>query len=136
MSSERVNAGSGSALLFQTWREKFLRLILRGAVVFGLVALIPTLFTDTNPVLFIVYGVAYLALLIVTFAPLPYSVRAWTFVSLFYLLGVSGLLDTGIWADSRLFFVLMAVITGMLVSPRAAIWVGVATILTTAVAGW
>src|SRR5512139_3015689 len=99
---------------FQTWREVFLRIILRGAVIFGLVALIPTLLTNTNPLFFILYGLIYAALLVAAFAPLPYQIRAWTFITLFCLLGVSGLLDTGIWGDSRVFFVFMTAISAML----------------------
>lgn len=125
-----------TAFSFQIWREGFLRIILRGAAIFSLVALIPTLLTNTNPLFFVLYGVIYAALLVAAFAPLPYRVRAWTFISLFFLLGVSGLLDTGIWGDSRVFFVFMTATTAMLISPRAAIWTALITILSTAIAAW
>ncbi|HEY6074945.1 MAG TPA: GAF domain-containing protein, partial [Anaerolineales bacterium] len=121
---------------FQSWRVKFLNLILRGAVVFGLVALIPTLLTNTDPIFFVIYGIAYTALLAITFIPLPYLLRAWTFIALFYLLGVSGIFDTGIWGDSRVFFVAATAITTMLVSPTAGIWMTVGTLLTAAAGGW
>ncbi len=121
---------------FQSWRVRFLNLILRGAVVFGLVALIPTLLTNTDPIFFVIYGIAYTALLAITFIPLPYLLRAWTFIALFYLLGVSGIFDTGIWGDSRVFFVAATAITTMLVSPTAGIWMTVGTLLTAAAGGW
>jgi GAF domain-containing protein len=127
---------SGENFSFQAWREQFLRLILRGAVIFGLATLIPTLLTNTEPIFFILYGIAYLVLIIIAFVPLPYLLKAWTFIALFYLLGVGGIFDTGIWGDSRVFFVAAAAITSMLISPRAGIWAAFFTILTSVLGGW
>src|SRR5512140_712132 len=121
---------------FQAWRASLLALVLRGAVIFSLVLLIPTLFTDTDPIFFVFYGVAFLVLLVVTFAALPYSVKAWTFITLFFLLGIGGLLDTGIWGDARLFFIAAAISAAMLVSTSAAIWVAAISLVISAIAGW
>lgn len=121
---------------FAAWRDQFLHLIMRGAVIFGPVALVPSLLANRNPVMLILYGGAYLALVIATFTKLSYSFRAWTFVSLFYALGIGGLYETGIWANARAFFVATALITCMLVSPRASIWTAGVTLLTSAVGGW
>lgn len=116
----------------QQWQENFLRIILRGTVVFGLFALIPALFRNTDPRLFVVYFIAYIALAVVAFIPnIPYRYRAATFILLAYLLGVSGLLNAGIWGGSRAFFVALVVIAGLLVSPRAAITAAFVSILTT-----
>jgi GAF domain-containing protein len=121
---------------FHAWRENFLHLILRGALVFGLGALIPTLLTNQDPAFLTIYSVAYIVLLIIAFVPVPYLFRAWTFITLFYLIGASGLLDTGIWGDSRVFFVSMVVVTAMLVSPRAAVGATILTLFSTGIAGW
>lgn len=121
---------------FLAWRNRFIRLILRGAIVFGVFVMVPTLFTDTDPAFFLLYGVVYLILLVVTFANFSYSVKAWTFIGLFYLLGVSGLLDTSIWGDARLFFIASAFAAALLLSTRSALWVAGFTLLTTTVAGW
>lgn len=121
---------------FHAWREQFLRLIMRGAVIFGPVALIPSLLANRNPVILALYSAAYLALLIATFARLSYSFRAWSFISLFYVLGIGGLYETGIWANARVFFVVTALITSMLISPRAGIWTAALTLLTIAIGGW
>jgi GAF domain-containing protein len=121
---------------FQAWRSSFLALVLRGALIFALGLLIPTLFTDTDPIFFVFYGIAFLALLVVTFVSLPYSVKAWTFITLFFLLGIGGLLDTGIWGDARLFFIAAAISTAMLISTSTAIWVAVISLIISAIAGW
>ena len=105
-------------------------------MVFGLVALLPTLLTNTDPGFFVIYGVAYVALLVVALAPLSYSLRAWTFISLFFLLGLSGLLDTGIWGDARIFFISMTFVTAMLISPRTAISVSILTVVASSFAAW
>lgn len=136
MNSSRPASLSSSAGPLQVWRERFLRIILRGTVVFGLVALLPTLLTNTDPGFFVIYGVAYVALLVVALAPLSYSLRAWTFISLFFLLGLSGLLDTGIWGDARIFFISMTFVTAMLISPRTAISVSILTVVASSFAAW
>jgi len=129
-----AESNAAIAFSFQEWRENFLRIVLRGTVVFGLFGLLPALFTNTDPTFFVVYFISYIALLIVAFVPqIPYRFRAGTFIALFYILGLSGLLDTGIWGDSRVFFVALVVITGLLISPRAAINAGIISLVTTGI---
>ncbi|HVN16266.1 MAG TPA: GAF domain-containing protein, partial [Anaerolineales bacterium] len=129
-----AESNAAVAFSFQEWRENFLRIVLRGTVVFGLFGLLPALFTNTDPTFFVVYFISYIALLIVAFVPqIPYRFRAGTFIALFYILGLSGLLDTGIWGDSRVFFVALVVITGLLISPRAAINAGIISLVTTGI---
>lgn len=120
----------------KTWRESFLRVILRGMLIFGLLALVPSLITNQDPIFFVINAVAYGLLVVVAFAPLPYLLRAWIFIFLTFALGAVGLVDTGIWGDSRLFFLATVVFTGMLISPRAAIWVSAVTLGLTGMIGW
>ncbi len=131
-----LNAKPAEGFSFQAWREQFLYVIMRGAVIFGPVALVPSLLANRNPIMLVLYGGVYLALLIATFAKLSYTFRAWTFISLFYALSLGGLYETGIWANARVFFVATALITNMLISPRASIWTAIFTLLTAAVGGW
>ena len=121
---------------FQAWRDEFLRLVMRGAVIFGPIALIPSILTNRNPFILILYTGVYIALLVATFARLSFAFRAWTFISLFYALGIGGIYETGIWANARVFFVATALIASMLLSPRTAIWTAAGTLLTAAVGGW
>lgn len=119
---------------FQQWQENFLRVVLRGAVIFGLFALIPVLFTNIDSRLLIVYFIAYLALVVVAFVPnIPQTYRAATFIFLFYLLGASSLLNTGIWGGSRAFFVALVIVTGLLASPRAAVTAAFVSVLSTGI---
>jgi GAF domain-containing protein len=133
-----LNSSTSSTITFslQNWRENFLRVILRVALIFGLLALIPSLRADVNPVLVAINIGTYILLMLMTFAPLPYLLRAWVVISLSFTLGIVGLVDTGIWGDSRLFFLATVVFTGMLVSPRAAIGTTVASLGMTALVGW
>jgi GAF domain-containing protein len=120
----------------QTWRENFVRVILRGALVFGLIALVPSILTNTEPLSIIVYLTAYALLVAVTFMPFRYSVRAVTIVLLLLALSAINLQEMGIWGGSRAFLLSTVVFAAILLSPRAAIWVTVITLGMTALAGW
>lgn len=120
----------------QTWRENFLRVLLRGTIIFSLVALIAVFFTYKEAAFLIGFSTAYVILVVATIAPLPYWLRAGIFVSIFYLLGVSGLLETGISGSARVFFVSFVVLVGMLLSPRTATWAAVLSVGTALVAAW
>jgi GAF domain-containing protein len=136
MNSNTRNTFAAAGFSLKDWKSRFLSLIMRGTVIFGFILLVPTLFTQTDPIFFVVYALAYIALVAITFAPLPYLVKAWTYIALIFLLGASGLLDTGIWGDARVFFVAAAVMTILLISSEAAIWVVVVSILVSIIAAW
>jgi len=133
-----INQSNSSTSTFslQTWRENFVLVILRGALIFGLIALIPSLLTNTETLSIIVYIVAYILLVVITFAPLPYVVRAMTIVFILYALAAINLLEIGIWGGSRVFLLATVVFTALLISPRAAIWATVMTLGLTGLAGW
>lgn len=122
---------------FQEWRDRFLRIVLFGGCVFGLVGLVQTYFTATNPVYILIYASAYLFLLIVTLiSRLPYWLRAGTFLLLLFTIGLGRLFETGVWGDSRLFFLALIVTGGLLFSPRLATTSIIASSLSIAVIGW
>lgn len=120
----------------QVWREEFLKVLLRGTIIFGAVALIAVFFIYTEPLFLASFSALYLILILVTFVRLPYRLRALVFVSTFYLLGLSGLVETGISGSARVFFVAYVVIMGMLLSPRAAIWAAAFSVGTSLVGAW
>src|SRR5574340_92012 len=136
MNSAGRNAFTAPEFSIREWKARFLRLLMRGTIVFAFILLVPTLFTQTDPIFFVFYGLAFLALVAITFSPLPDAVKAWTYIALIFLLGVGGLLDTGIWGDARVFFVAAAVMAILLVSIQAAVWVAGVSILASATAGW
>jgi GAF domain-containing protein len=117
-----------SSFSFQTWRENFVKVILIWASIFGLVAFTASLFNSNDSIYKAVYAAAYACLLAVTFIRLPYVVRAGVFLALIYILGLSGLFETGIWGDARVFFLAFIVMSALLFSPRAgitAIFIGI-----------
>jgi GAF domain-containing protein len=133
-----MNSPESSAPIFslKTWRENFLRVLLYGTLIFGLAALLPTLFSNLGPVFTSINIAAYIILVVMAFAPLPYAVRAYSFIFLSFVLGTVGLMDTGLWGDARPFFLATVIFTGMLISPRAAIWSAVTTLGLSGVVGW
>ncbi len=130
--------GNGVIQEFSTnaWRENFMRTILRGAALFGLIALIPTYLANTPLISLVIYVITYIILLLAAFIPLPYWVRAWTFVIITYALGLVNLLNTGIWGDGRVFFLALVIVASLLFSHRVSISIALVTLVTTAVIGW
>lgn len=126
-----------SAALFDygSWRNTFLRTTLIGTSVFALIALIPTFFSAA-PIYIAIDAAAYVILLLITFARLPYRLRAATLLALAYILGFSGLFEAGIWGDSRLFFLTFVALACLLFSARAGIAAIVISLISTIVVGW
>ena len=120
----------------QSWRESFLRVILRGTLVLALFALIPSIIIQNDRITTLINIGVYTMLAAVTFAPLPYRLRAVIFILLPFMLGVVGLFDTGMWGDARPFFFATVVFTAMLLSPRAAIGAAAISMGITALAAW
>lgn len=121
---------------YSTWREGFVRATLIGASVFGLLALIPAYTSTENPVFRGIYVTAYLVLLAALILRVPYSIKATVLLILLYTLGLSGLVETGIWGDSRAFLVSFAVMSALMYSARAG-WIATGlSMVSIAVVGW
>jgi GAF domain-containing protein len=121
---------------FQTWRESFVRIILIWASVFGFIAFVATFFNSNEPLYEFVYAAAFASLLAVTFIRMPYLLRAGVFLALMYILGLSGLFETGIWGDARVFFLAFVIMCALLISPRAGINAMVFCIITITIFGF
>src|ERR1700690_3526323 len=74
-----------SAAFSDRWRENFLNIVLRVAVAFGGVMFTYSLFHGDLRVL-IVYGFIFLLLVVITFAPVSYTIRAEVFSGLVFLI--------------------------------------------------
>ena len=121
---------------YARWRYRFLQSLLVGACVFGLPAVISGVMGSANKAFSAVYIAAYLGLVLTTIIKLPYWLKAGILLALLFGIGVSGLLDTGIWGDSRTFMVGFIVLTTLLYSPRAG-WVALTlTLISYTIAGW
>ncbi|MGB8983378.1 MAG: GAF domain-containing protein [Anaerolineales bacterium] len=117
------------------WRERFLRSLKYPIVVFGLVALIASLFTTTNGLLVALYIVAYGALLAITFIRLPYNVRAGVFLFVLYAIGASGVFKEGLWGDARLFFLTFVCMSLLLFRLEVGYFAIALSLITVAVGG-
>ncbi|MFH2103877.1 MAG: GAF domain-containing protein [Chloroflexota bacterium] len=118
-----------SGYSLERWTQSFVRSILRIALVLGLILFVVS-FSDTTPVLLILYAASYLALLLATFLPITYRAKGIVFLVLLFTLGVSGLLENGLRGDSRVFLVAFSAIATILYGQR----VLVATLIINAVA--
>ena len=106
-----------SAAFSNRWRENFLNIVMRVTAAFGIVMFAVTLFQGDYRILTI-YGVILLLLLVVTFVPVPYSIRAGVFTALIYLVGATILFGYGISADASTFLLAFIAITALLFDYR------------------
>ncbi len=122
---------------YTNWRAGFLRVTLIGASILGLFALIPALpGVLATPVYAAIYIGLYLALLLVAILHVPYSIKAGMLVTLLFLLGLSGLFETGIWGDARLFMLGAITMAALLFSWKAGIALTGLSMLSYAITGW
>jgi GAF domain-containing protein len=126
----------GSTLVYENWREKFVRPMLLGALGFGLVALILGLTTAQGVVQSAVFVVSYLLLMAVTFLQFPYWARIGLFLLIVYALALSELLSTGILGDSVFFFLALVMFATLMFSPRAGAVSLLVTMCTFGIVGW
>ena len=119
-----------------TWRERFLRSMLIGASIVGFFAVVSTFLTGRPPIFLIFYSIAYAILLVITLARLPYWFKAGFLLFIIFAIGVSGLLESGIWGYARVFFLAFIVMAGLLFSPAAARNAIIISLLATAAIGW
>src|SRR5574341_1945176 len=105
--------------VYQNWRANFARPMLIGALIFGLVALIPALLSAQSYILSVIFISAYLILVAITVIQFPYWLRMGAFLFIVYALGLSELSSTGILGDALFFFLGFIVLATMMFSPRA-----------------
>jgi PAS domain S-box-containing protein len=110
-----------AAFSYSRWREKFLRIVLYGALAITLAALVKISgelphqgLAWMRPV----YLIGWLCLALCTFAPLRYWMRAGAFVLLLYGMGLNALLFNGLYGDGRMYFLLFVVMLTLLFHPR------------------
>ncbi len=122
--------------VYENWRERFVRPMLTGALIFGLVALILALQTGQGIIYNSIFIAAYLLLVAVTLLPFPYAVRAGVFLFVVYGLGLSELLSTGILGDATFFFLALMIFATLMFSAQAGYAALGISVVTFAVVGW
>jgi CheY-like chemotaxis protein len=121
---------------YTAWRAKFLRITLTVASVLGIFAVAAALLGTAEPIYNGIYVGVYVILLIVTIFPVPYALRAGILIAIAFGLGVSGLFETGIWGDARLFMLGAIIMAALLFSSRLGWILTGAAMLCYALAGW
>jgi len=137
-SPDTLEPARSAVFSHERWRENFLRLVLIGATVIGLVAAVLSSIDVAkagNPQLAFVYGAAWIVLLVITLRRWQFHVRAAILLAIIYALGVSGLLENGMRGDARLFFLGLTAMTAMLIDARIALIVSGASLATIGVVG-
>ena len=107
---------------YDRWRVRFLATILRVVAGLGfllIVANIPILGNAER----IIFSVIYLAILVVTFAPLPYVLKAAVLVTSVYCVGGYVVLEIGPWSGATAFFLASTLFAALLFDRRVDLWV-------------
>ena len=122
---------------YEQWRERFLRVVLRGSCLLGFIAISLYLFSPSTALYKVLAVMTYGILVLVTlFTKVPYRLRASVFLFLLYFAGFSSLVDHGI-ADASLLFLGFIVMTNLLFSFRASSYFSIGlTFLTIVLFGW
>jgi GAF domain-containing protein len=102
---------------YDRWQAKFLSAVLRLASGFGLLAFI------TNAPQFemaelIAFSLIYASLLIMTFAPMPYILRAGTLILVCYLTGAYNVLQFGPWSAGVVYLLAASIFASLLLDER------------------
>lgn len=114
-SASQRNSGS-DVYSYSQWRERFLRVVLRGSCVLGFIAVALYLFTPSSPTVKLLAALLYGILIFVTFfSRLPYIIRAGVFLLLLYFAGFTSIFDYGV-AEASILFLGFIVMTGLLLS--------------------
>ena len=122
--------------IYKNWREKFVRPMMYGALVFGLIALIPALLTNQGLIQDTVFVLSYLVLIVITFIHSPYWVRMGTLLVIIYALGMNELFSTGILGDGIFFFLAIIVLAAMMFSIEAGLVSTLISMFTFGILGW
>lgn len=122
------------------YRATILQNIFTGLLIIGTILLFAstyTLFLQKDWLLIGVYFAAYFGLLVITFfKKLPYTFKAIFLLSLFYLLAVTGLLESGLSGDGRIFLLSFVILAAFLFGFRIGLITGIIGLFTLVVFGW
>ncbi len=119
---------------YKQWREQFILIILRIACIAGIL-LIAFSFPTATAGDRILFAGLYILLLAITVAPVPYNVRAYSFLGMLFAVGTNAILAWGPWLDGSIFFLAFIALAALLFDNRADIAAAVISTLTLAVIG-
>ena len=109
----------------EQWRERFLRVALRGSCILGFLALFLYLFSPSTILYKVMAVISYGILGLVTlFTGTPYRLRAGVFLFLLYFAAFGSLVDHGI-GDAAILFLGFIIMTSLLFSSRNSIYLAI-----------
>ena len=103
------------------WRENFLQRILFLSAGIGIFALVPAVLNTDNFTLKSIYVGVFVILVTVFLIRMPYLVKAYIFITLPFILGVSSLTETGIQGDVLFFLLAFVTFSALLIGHRIGI---------------
>jgi GAF domain-containing protein len=128
-------ANNGATFEYDHWRVKFLATVLRVIVGFGFL-LIAINIPSFGGMELVAFPTVYIALLVVTFAPLPYTVKAGVLLASGYSVSVYTLIQFGPWSGASIYLLATTLFAVLLFDERIDRWVlaiNMATVIVTAV---
>lgn len=128
------NAISTSKFELKSWREGFILTVLRISCVLGIILIIASFPTATVVDRFLFIGI-YLVLVAITIFKTPYTLRAYVFLIINFIVGVNAILAWGPWADGSIFLLAGVVMASLLLDNKtdiAALAGSIAFLLTVA----
>jgi GAF domain-containing protein len=122
---------------YEQWRERFLRVVLRGSCILGFMAILLYLFSPSTILYKVLAVLTYGVLVAVTLLEkVQYRIRASVFLFLLYFAGFTSLLDHGI-GDASILFLGFIVMASLLFSRRRIIFFTIGlTFFTIIFFGW
>jgi GAF domain-containing protein len=125
--------------ILTVFRERILQYILLGMTVLGISGIIATVIASAGKQqweLIVLYAIICLIILsIALYRPLLYQMRAGILLAIFYFLGVSALIENGLSGNGRIFLIIFAVLSAVLLGKRAGILASLISVISLAVTG-
>jgi GAF domain-containing protein len=107
---------------YDQWRGNFLNRVLWIISVLGIFLILPNI-SSSSSVELVLFFTVYIALLIVTIFPLPYSIKASTVIVAAYFVSIYTLIRFGPWSDGSLFFLATILFAAILFDEKVDRWI-------------
>ncbi|HSM72030.1 MAG TPA: hypothetical protein VK851_10845, partial [Anaerolineales bacterium] len=123
-----------SLFQYDRWRFRFLGVLLYVAAALGFLLLLVNI-PGFRGIEFGIFSVIYALLLVVTFVPLSYAVKAGTLIAAGYFVGIYTLMQLGPWSGALIYFLGITLFASLLFDQRIDLWVLVINTITMIVVG-
>jgi GAF domain-containing protein len=129
-----LDQANEAAFQYDRWRTTFLATVLRVVAGLGFLLFV-TNFPNLSTAEILIFAVVYLALLVATFAPLPYPLKSAILIAGGYFVGVYVLLQEGPWSGASAFLLGTTLFATLLFDNLVDRWVLAINLFTLVLAG-